>query len=570
LGRALVLSELHIKNFALIKDLTLPFSQRLNILTGETGAGKSIIIEALNLILGERADSSDIRTGCENASVEAVFDISNNKKLSNALTELGIELDDNILIMRRTVKENKASRNYINDKPVTVGTMKNVGDYLVDIHGQHEHQGLLKNETHIEYLDSFLELEKKKERLISLFNRYKEKKNTLKNSIKKREELKEKEELYRFQIKEIEDARLKEDEDEKLEERQRILENGEKLVKSMNEAVETLYESDGSIFDILNKLKATVENLCSVDPHLEEGSKQLNNILFEIEELSQFCSTYLSKMEFDPNELETVTERLDLINHLKIKYGRTIKDILDYKNIKQKEITELENVEIKTEKTEKEIEEIEKELIALSLKISEERKERKKELEKRVNRELGELGMGSSKFTVELKRTESDEGLRFPDNKKYTIGKNGIDKVLFLISTNPGEPPMELKKIVSGGELSRIMLALKSILASMDEIFCMIFDEADSGIGGSVAESIGDKMKKISRDRQVITITHLHQIASKGDLHIKVDKQEKNKRTFTSARVLDKKERIQEIARLISGERVSKTALEHAKTLLKK
>lgn len=565
-----MLSELHIKNFALIKDLTLPFSHKLNILTGETGAGKSIIIEALNLILGERADSSDIRTGCKSASVEAVFDISNNKTVSETLSELGIEYEDNILIMRRTVNENKASRNYINDKPVTVGTMKRLGNYLVDIHGQHEHQNLLKNESHIVYLDNFLGLGKKKERFLLLFNAYTEKKNTLKNSIKKIEELKEKEELYRFQIKEIEDAQLKVGEDEKLEKRQLILESGEKLVKSMSETVETLYESDGSIFDILNKLKATIENLCSVDPNLEKGSKQLNNIVFEVEELFQFCSSYLSKMEFDPDELENATERLDLINRLKTKYGRTISDILTYKKNKQQEITELENVEIKTEKTEKEIQEIERELISLSLEISRERKERKKELEKRVNRELGELGMGSSKFIVELKRTESDDGILFPNNKKYTVSKSGIDKVLFLISTNPGEPPMQLKKIVSGGELSRIMLALKSILASLDEIFCMIFDEADSGIGGSVAESIGDKMKKISQDRQVITITHLHQIASKGNLHIKVDKKEKNQRTFTSAKVLDEKERIEEIARLISGERLSKTALEHARTLLKK
>lgn len=565
-----MLSELHIKNFALIKDLTLPFSNKLNILTGETGAGKSIIIEALNLILGERADSSDIRTGCESASVEAIFDISNNKILSNLLCDLGIEPEDNMLILRRMINENKASRNYINDKPVTVGTMKKLGNYLVDIHGQHEHQNLLKNETHIEYLDSFLGLEKKKEKLLSLFNRYNQKKKILKNSIKKREDLKEKEELYRFQIKEIEDVKLEIDEDEKLEKRQRILENGEKLIKSMNETVEILYESDGSIFEVLNKLKAKIENLCSVDPNLEKGSEKINNILFEVEELSQFCSNYLGKMEFDPNELDRVMDRLDLINHLKTKYGRTISDILEYKNNKQEEITELESVEIKTWETEKEIEGIERELITLSLVISKERKERKKELEKRVNKELSELGMGSSKFIVELKRTESDNGLTFTDNKKYNIGKNGIDNVQFLISTNPGEPPMQLKKIVSGGELSRIMLALKSILASLDEIFCMIFDEADAGIGGSVAESIGDKMKKISQKRQVITITHLHQIASKGDLHIKVDKKELNKRTFTSAKVLDEKTRIEEIARLISGERLSETALEHARTLLKK
>ncbi len=565
-----MLRELHIANFALIKNLTLPFSGKLNVLTGETGAGKSIIIEALNLVLGGRADTSDIRTGSKSASVEAVFDIGKNKKLKATLFDLGMEADDNLLILRRTINQEVGSRNFINDKPVTLKVMKRVGDELVDIHGQHEHQNLLKTEKHIDYLDNFLGLGEKREVVSSLFNSFLEKKRELEERKKRIKELKEKEELYRFQIQEIDDAQLKTGEDEELEKRQHILENAEKLIQTVKDSFEMLYEREGSVFEILNKIKAHIEPLCDIDQSLEKGKVQLDNALFGVEEISQIFSSYLNKMEFDPDELEIVTKRLDLINRLKMKYVSTINEINEYRDARQKELKELEDVEIKTEEIENEIKEIEEKLSTSSYSLSEERMKRKKELEERVNRELKELGMGSSEFYIDAKRFEKEDGLSFPNGKKYSIKEKGIDQVAFLISTNPGEPCMQLKKVVSGGELSRIMLALKSILASLDEIFCMIFDEADVGIGGAVAEEVGDKMKKISKERQVITLTHLHQIASKGVHHIKVEKKEKDGRTYTYANVLKEEERIEEIARLISGEKLTKTALEHARTILKK
>lgn len=564
-----MLHELHISNFALIKDITLPFSGKLNVLTGETGAGKSIIIEALNLVLGERADTGDIRTGSKSASVEAVFDIGKNKKLKETLFEFGIETDDNMLILRRNLNQETGSRNFINDKPVTLRVMKKVGDELVDIHGQHEHQNLLKTEKHIDYLDNFLRLTEKRETVSSLFKSLLENKRDLDQRKKRIQELKEKEELYRFQIKEIDEAQLQPREDENLEKRQRILENAEKLIQTIQDSFMVLYENEGSIFEILNKIKAQIESLCDIDSNLNTGKQQLDNILFGIEEIAQSFSSYINKMEYDPDELAINTKRLDYINHLKMKYGRSIEEIIAYRDAKQKEIKELEDVEIKTEEIEKTINDKKKKLVSLTLSLSEEREKRKKDLEERVNQELQELGMGSSKFTVELKRIEEKNGMSFPNEKKYKLGEKGIDRISFQISTNPGEPQMELKKVVSGGELSRIMLALKSILASLDEVHCMIFDEVDAGIGGSVAEEVGDKMKKVSKERQIITITHLHQIASKGDWHIKVEKEEREGRAYTYARILNEKERVDEIARLISGEKLTQTALEHAKTILK-
>jgi len=565
-----VLRELHITNFALIENLTLPLGKKLNVVTGETGAGKSIIIEALNLVLGGRADTSDIRTGSKSANVEAVFDIRKNRKLKKSLEELGIEPEDNLLILRRIVNQGTGGRNFINDKPVTLRVMKRVGDELVDIHGQHEHQNLLKKDKHIDYLDDFLELSKRRATVSSLFNSFQEKKKDLTERKQRIKGLKEKEELYRFQIKEIDDAELKSGEDEELEERQRILENAEKLIQTINDAYNLLYEKEGSIFEILNKMKANIEPLCDIDHSLKKGKEQLDNVLFGIEEVSQVFSSYLNRMEFDPAELEMVTKRLDLLNRLKVKYGKTIEEINAYRDTKEKAIEELESVKIETEEIEKEIDEIKEKLISSSYSLSSERMKRKEGLEEKINKELQDLGMGSSKFCVEVKRIEENDGISFPDGKKYRITEKGIDKVEFLITTNPGEPPMSLRKVVSGGELSRIMLALKSILALLDEVYCMIFDEVDAGIGGAVAEKIGEKMMEISRERQVITITHLHQIASKGDWHIKVEKEEKNGRAYTYANVLGEKERIEEVARLISGERLSKTALEHARNILKK
>lgn len=565
-----MLRELHITNFALIENLTLPLGKKLNVLTGETGAGKSIIIEALNLVLGGRADTSDIRTGSKSANVEAVFDIRKNRKLKKSLGELGIEPENNLLILRRIVNHETGSRNFINDKPVTLRVTKRVGDELVDIHGQYEHQNLLKKEKHIDYLDNFLELSKRRVTISSLFNSFQGKKKDLTEREKRIKELKEKEELYRFQIKEIDDAQLNSGEDEELEKRQRILENAEKLIETINDAYNLLYEKEGSIFEILNKMKANIEPLCDIDHSLKKGKEQLDNVLFGIEEVSQVFSSYFNRMEFDPAELEVVTKRLDLLNRLKVKYGRTIDEINAYRGTKEKAIEELESVEIETEEIEKEIDEIREKLISSSYSLSSERMKRKEGLEERVNKELQDLGMVSSKFYVEVERIEEDDGIFFPDGKKYRITEEGIDKVEFLITTNPGEPPMPLRKVVSGGELSRIMLALKSILASLDEVFCMIFDEADAGIGGAIAEKIGEKMMKISRERQVITITHLHQIASKGDWHIKVEKEEKNGRAYTYAKVLGEKERIEEVARLISGERLTQTALEHARNILRK
>jgi len=563
-----MLTQLHISNFALIKDLKIEFHKRLNILTGETGAGKSIIIEALSLVLGERADIDDIRTGSKNVKVEAVFNVGKNEGIRKMLAELSIESEDNQLILRRTVNQNRQSRNFINDKPVTLRVLKMVGNELVDIHGQHEHQNLLNADKHIEYLDNFLGLKEKTESFGTNFKLYLDKRKTLDKVNKEKKQLNEKEELYRFQVKEINDTDLKLNEDDKLEKKQHIMENSEKLIETVNNAFRILYEDENSVLEMVNRLKANIESLSKIDSNLQKSTEQLNSIIFGIEDVSSTFSSYLSKMEFDPDELDLTTKRLDLINTLKIKYGKTIEEILSYRDEKQKEINRIKNIEIETLNIEKETRVLEEELLRDSIQLSEVRNKGKIELEKRVNHELAELGMRTSRFFVDIKRVDNERGIQFQSNRKYRITEKGIDLAEFLITTNPGVPAMVLKKVVSGGELSRIMLALKSIFATLDNVHCMIFDEADSGIGGAQAEAVGDKMKQVSLTRQVIALTHLHQIASKGDWHIRVQKKEQNGKTYTYARALTKKERVTEIARLISGEELTETAMKHARKIL--
>ncbi len=563
-----MLRELHISNFALIDNLSLPFGKRLNVLTGETGAGKSIIIEALGLILGERADTSNIRAGKKSASVEAIFDVGKNGKLKKVLDELGIERDNEQLILRRSIHQQSGSRNFINDKPVTLKVLKQIGDELVDIHGQHEHQHLLRTDTHIDYLDNFLKLGKRAQEVKRRYLAYEEKIALLKKRQHQLKALKEKEELLRHEIKEIENAKLAADEDSTLEERQRILAHAEKLMQSVDDAYKNLYEQDGSVFEILQSIQSRIAAMSTIDPRLQRIRELLETTVFQIEEAAQSLSSYQSKLDYDPEELTGIERRLDLINKLKMKYGNSISSILSYQEKSQQAIEQLADTEIKTDELSKEIAQASKELVEASLRLSEERTKGKTTLEKAINGELAELGMRASSFSVALHRNEDENGMHFPDGKRYRLSEQGIDRITFLISTNPGEPRMELRKVVSGGELSRIMLALKSILARLDNIFCMVFDEPDAGIGGAVAEEVGNKMKKVSTKRQVITITHLHQIASKGDFHIKVEKKKKGKRMITCAAVLDNDARVQEIARLISGESISKTALEHARALI--
>ncbi|OQX54823.1 MAG: DNA repair protein RecN [Candidatus Cloacimonas sp. 4484_209] len=564
-----MLSELHISNYALIEQLTIPFGRKLNVLTGETGAGKSIIISALGLALGGRADVSEIRKGSKAANIEAIFDIKNNKKLKEKLKQVGIELENELLILKRSISKKTGNRCFINDQPVTLKTMKTIGDELVDIHGQHEHQKLLNPNSHIDYLDSFGGLLKKREKLQGLYRNYIEAKNKLHKQQQLISDLKEKEELYKFQIKEIADANLSAGEDKSLERKQNILENAEKLIESAKNTYNLLYENEGSIFEVLNSINTTLKKVSNIDDTLKKTTEKLENIIFETEEVSDMLSSYLNNIEYNPEELTSVTERLDLINRLKMKYGKSVNAVLQFMKRKEKELEELNKVKIDTEQLKDNIKILEEKLVNETFALSQERLKIKKLLEKQIEKEMKDLGMNNSRFVVDIKRRENKVGNLFPDGKHYFITEKGIDDVSFLISTNPGEPLLSLRKIVSGGELSRIMLALKSILAFRDNIYCMVFDEADTGIGGAVAETVGEKMKKLSNERQIITITHLHQIASKGDWHIKVEKNEKNGRTITFARVLKQKERLNEIARLISGEKLTKTAVEHARTLLK-
>jgi len=564
----LALRELHIKDFILIDDVTIKFKEGFNVLTGETGAGKSIIVNALNVILGERVGIDLIKYGKEVAIVEALFDRVD-KFLLEKLNNFGIPFEQDLIIKREINKSGK-NKCYVNNTLVTLNTLKNIGESLVDIHGQHEHQTLLNSTNQLNLLDSFAKLDDLKEKYRLIYNKVMqliEKKNSL---IMSEQEKQRRIEIINFQIKEIENARLKIGEDEELEKERNILVNSEKIANNIDKIHSLIYGEElttSSLSNLQESLKR-LQDLCNIDNSLEETFKNLQNVVFELEEIANKILDYKEKIDFNPKRLEEIEDRRDLIIKLKKKYGSSIKEIIDYGEKLKKELKEINQNEEEIEKIEKEILELKKQLKEVGLSLSERRRLSAEDFEKKVINELKDLGMPNTKFKLEISQIEKEDGLLEINGKRYEVYKDGIDKIKFLISPNVGEELKPLSEIVSGGELSRIMLALKVILGEADNVPTLIFDEIDVGIGGNIGKIVGKKLLEISKLHEIICITHLPQIAAFADYHIFVKKEVKNNKTIIKLEVLEKDDRIKEIARMLGG--VDKEiALKHAKELLK-
>jgi DNA repair protein RecN (Recombination protein N) len=559
-----MLTELRIKNYALIDDLEIEYSNGLNVLTGETGAGKSIVIGALSLLLGERAESDMIRTGTNSCEIEGTFIV----KINSIENFKDLPIDEtNTIIIHRKIENNGRSSCYINDRSVTINTLKRLGDLLVDLHGQHEHQSLLRIEFHRQILDDFAKFEPKRQELSEIYHNYFAQKAELDSLTEQIQKRKERRTLDEFQYQEISAAQLKVAEVETLLKEKTLLESAEKRFRFSKESCQTLSENEGSLLEQLDMLQKQLNELTGIDDSLTESLKELKTARSVIDELWRNLVKYQDRIEFSPQRLEIINERLFLIEKLKKKYSRNIEELLVYQNDLEKNLSSIEIDESRIAELKKELELKENKIIKQAKELSRGRQQAKKSIESKLVQELCELGMPQARFIVSIELIEDETGLYEEAGKRYQLDENGIDQVEFLFSANPGEEPKPLRKIASGGELSRIMLALKSITASRIPI--LVFDEIDLGIGGRVAEAVGKKLVKLSRSSQVICITHLPQIAKYAESHFRVSKSTKAGRTRTSLLPLSESNRIDEIARMLAGTKISKTTISHARELLK-
>ncbi|MDY0234522.1 MAG: DNA repair protein RecN [Gudongella sp.] len=551
-----MLKELRINNFAIIEDLTIEFEKGLNLITGETGSGKSIIIEALEMVLGARANKNMIRTGKERAIIEAVFFTDDNIK--TILKELGYESDD-VLILSKEIGRDYPSISRINNRPVSVGVLSTLTEKMVDIFGQHEHQSLLSVKNHILILDSLLDKDGLDliEMIKVLYNQYKELNNSIEkltiSSEKRNREL----ELLKYQIDEIENANLSSDDDEGLETEYKRLNNITNIINELSSAISIFKDdnTEANILTLLDTAMSFIDNTSKLDQNTLLFKTRLDSLRYEFNELTNDVSYYAESLETDEEKLFLLRERLDLVNTLKKKYGNSVYSILQFKEKIENEYNDLLNSELRLLELTNKIDDLTSKLSKKADLLTNKRKEKALELEKRIKEELQSLNMGDIEFKVYF-------------NSKSSLNSRGNDNVEFLISTNLGEALKPLSEIISGGEMSRIMLAFKGILADKDKIFTLIFDEIDTGISGRTAQVVGEKIKRISNGRQVISISHLPQIAALAETHFVIQKSSKNEQTITQVLKLSDEERVDELARLLGGVDVTETTKKHAKEML--
>jgi len=550
-----MLQELSIKNFALIEELHISFDKGLNILTGETGAGKSIIIGAIGLILGGRASSEVVRKGSDLCEVTGLFEIKENGRLKEMLTEKGLLSQEEEFVLKRELSRQGRSRCLLNGQIITLGMLEEVGNYLVDVHGQHEHQALLKPGVATDLLDEFGALMELRKRIEDTYRRFREKARQLEELRASEKQREQQIDLYQFQTKEIDQANLSIEEEEALDKEYVVLSNAEKLNQLSQELYHHIYEGAGSITEKMALVERGLERLVAIDETLKDGLKEMGEVKYRMDEMAVMIRDYARKIEFNPQRLEAILERKELINRLRRKYGNAIKDILNYRKEAQVKLDRLVNSAESMEEITSEVKRLEEQLVQEAGKLSHERKIAGAKLKKETEQELKELGMEKVRFDVEIEQGE--------------IKSTGWDEVQFLVAPNVGEDLKPINRIASGGEISRIMLGLKTILARADKIPTLIFDEIDTAIGGRIAQVVGRKMRGLSPAHQVICVTHLPQIAVFASNHYYVGKEISAGRTKTLVDLLDKKGRENEIARMLGGERLTELTLKHAREMIR-
>ena len=550
-----MLRELRLNNLAIIKNLDLEFNEKFIAMTGETGAGKSIILNGISLLIGERSHTDMIRNGAQSLFAEGIFELNENQK--KRLNELGFEIEDDELIITRYFDRNAKSKITVNGSRMTLSRLKELMVNIIDLVGQHEHQFLLNSDYHLHLLDRFLDDEGK-----MLFKKIRENVNKIKklnlqirNIEEEKSKIAEKKDILEFQLNEINSLELKENEDNELEEEYKILFNAGKISEKLEETSQFLKEGEFSILTALGRAKRNLEQLSDLSESYSEIYEKIESVLYEVEEISYSVDNFVGDVEIDDRKLEKIVERIDDINKLKLKYGSTITEILEFRDKIEKDLSlvNFENEELENLKNEKS--ELVSQYFQDSEKLGEIRAKIAENLQNTIDVQLDDLNMENAKFKVEITKTQE-------------ITAHGTDNAEFMIATNVGETFKPLAKIASGGEISRIMLALKTVFSAVDNISVLIFDEIDTGISGETVRRVAEKLRELSRNTQIICVTHSPQIAGKAQQQFFIKKEIENNFTETKVYELNTEERIREIARIISGDNITEAAINHAKEIM--
>ncbi len=550
-----MLRELRLNNLAIIKNLDLEFNDKFIALTGETGAGKSIILNGISLLIGERSHTDMIRNGAQGLFAEGVFELNENQK--KRLDELGFEIEDDELIITRYFDRNAKSKITVNGSRMTLSRLKELMVNIIDLVGQHEHQFLLNSDYHLHLLDRFLDDEGKmlSKKIRESVNKIKKLNLQIGNIEEEKSKIAEKKDILEFQLNEINSLELKENEDNELEEEYKILFNAGKISEKLEETSQFLKEGEFSILTALGRAKRNLEQLSDLSESYSELYDKIESVLYEVEEISYSVDNFVGDVEIDDKKLEKIVERIDNINKLKLKYGSTITEILEYRDKIEKDLSLVNFESEELENLKKEKSELVGQYFQDSERLSEIREKIAENLQNTVDVQLDDLNMENAKFKVEITKTQ-----------EITI--YGMDNAEFMIAANVGETFKPLAKIASGGEISRIMLALKTVFSSVDNISVLIFDEIDTGISGETVRRVAEKLRELSKNTQIICVTHSPQIAGKAQQQFFIKKEIENNFTETKVHELNTEERIREIARIISGDNITEASINHAKEIM--
>lgn len=554
-----VLTELSIQDFAIIDDIAITFNDGLTVLTGETGAGKSIIIDAIQLLAGGRGSVDYVRHGTKKATIEGLFFISNNHHpIYRTGNEFGIEIQDEQVVLQRIITSSGKSICRVNGKLVTLAILREFGKTLIDIHSQHETQSLMDVDHHIDFLDmyDYKKIEETKLEYRKIYDALETVKRKYRKLNDNEQEMAQRSDLLQFQQQELEQAHLQPEEDTEIEEEIHQLANYEKLHRALTDAYYALYGEQRGL-EFVKQAQLALESNQDVDPFITEKNEEIANHFYALEELAYSLRNHLDKLQYNPERLNELEQRKDELNKLKRKYGTTVEEMIAYLAKIDEEIEQITNRDTHVNALVTEIEELEKDAMLEAEQLHHLRKSAAENLVNEIHQELKDLYLENASFAID-----------FEDAVPPKLTKNGYDKVRFLISTNVGEPLKDLSKVASGGELSRFMLALKKIFSKHQGITSVIFDEVDTGVSGRVAQAIAEKMHQVSTDSQVLCITHLPQVAAMADTHKFIRKNEKANRTYTSVQELNEGEQIDELSRMITGTKLTDTAKNHAKEML--